>query len=1066
MAGIKFNVPLLENITIPDLFTKVAQLNPTRDLIQILYDYPNSDTPIISQRFTWSEVIQHAQNAAADLRRRSFGTTKNIEIRKPGDPLVVVGMLGAHGYEYYVNLLACVINRWTVLLISPKNSLNAIEHILGVSNASFLLIDDLGHTFKEKMNLPKISTLTFSHPEIYRSPDVPTPALPQLSQKELEKEFDLPVFLLHTSGSTGHPKVITWTHRFVLTGIQISHNDCPESIGKHFYCIPPLFHAMGMFTFIVFPPAHGYILLCPISSPPRPPSARALLAYSPWIKNGIAAMPPSILEELWEMSSAWQQQKELGTNDVYEDPVQTVVDNLWMTMFAGAPLRREVGVDLIKKGVALCTAYGSTELLPASKHYVQPNILENWEYIEFREGYNLHFLPLEGDDNDSNLRELIVGPARRIPAVINHEDPLGFATNDIWEQHPKVDYLWKHHSRKGDVTVLSNGEKTDNRQIENLLLQDPNIQHVVVFGAGRSLNGALIDPSSAFNGDIPTFLDTISPTITNANNIIPTHSRLLPELIIVARRDKPFALTEKGTIKRGVVMETYKAEIEAAYHRLEEGNLDSAWQFEGDLANVEDIRTYMRRVVLDVLGKVVPDTMDLFVYGLDSLLSLRLRSAIISFLSHVNDMSIPHNIVYNYPSIDSLVSFVVGVVSGNKRIAASSAQDRIKDSIDKFSQGFRTHKPSGHPEETNGMVIALTGSTGSVGCFLLDLLLQRDDVDHIYLLNRHGDVRQHERQAAGFLERSLDLHVLQAKEAEGLITYLDIDLSRGDLALNKEDYDQLRGSLTHIIHCAWELNFNLILASYEQVHIAGVRNLINLALASPLNLAPRFVFLSSIASSSNYRSSPEKPLVPEEPIEDPSIPADQGYGQSKYVSERVLVRAVQEAGLRATIVRIGQLSGDNKCGVWNRNEHVPILIRSSVEIGMVPVDAPAVHWLPSDIAASAILRQTLESIKPLEYFHVDNPTPTPWLNVAQAIATYSPTPLQLVDFSRWLSRVGSDELDAERVPAKRLLDFFQSLVHTHTAPLAYDRSAKVAPEILVGEINGALIKKFVEYQLG
>jgi hypothetical protein len=50
-----------------------------------------------------------------------------------------------------------------------------------------------------------------------------------------------------------------------------------------------------------------------------------------------------------------------------------------------------------------------TEILPGTKIHHQPNIIEDWEYVEFREGYKLHFVPLEGDDEDSNLRELIVG---------------------------------------------------------------------------------------------------------------------------------------------------------------------------------------------------------------------------------------------------------------------------------------------------------------------------------------------------------------------------------------------------------------------------------------------------------------------------------------------------------------------------------------------------------------------------------------------------------------------------------------------------------------------------------
>ena len=69
------------------------------------------------------------------------------------------------------------------------------------------------------------------------------------------------------------------------------------------------------------------------------------------------------------------------------------------------------------------------------------------------------------------------------------------------------------------------------------------------------------------------------------------------------------------------------------------------------------------------------------------------------------------------------------------------------------------------------------------------------------------------------------------------------------------------------------------------------------------------------------------------------MPLDQGYGQGKYVSERVIVAAVQ-AGLRATVVRVGQLSGVSTTGAWSLSEHVPIMLRSSIALGMIPKDLP------------------------------------------------------------------------------------------------------------------------------
>jgi hypothetical protein len=49
--------------------------------------------------------------------------------------------------------------------------------------------------------------------------------------------------------------------------------------------------------------------------------------------------------------------------------------------------------------------------------------------------------------------------------VINHQDPLGFDTNDIWIKHPTKEGLYRHGGRADDITVLSNGEKTNNKQL-------------------------------------------------------------------------------------------------------------------------------------------------------------------------------------------------------------------------------------------------------------------------------------------------------------------------------------------------------------------------------------------------------------------------------------------------------------------------------------------------------------------------------------------------------------------------------------------------------------------------
>jgi len=79
-----------------------------------------------------------------------------------------------------------------------------------------------------------------------------------------------------------------------------------------------------------------------------------------------------------------------------------------------------------------------------------------------------------------------------------------------------------------------------------------------------------------------------------------------------------------------------------------------------------------------------------------------------------------------------------------------------------------------------------------------------------------------------------------------------------------------------------------------------------------------------------------------------------GYGESKYVSERVRTstfvieffadmlesfQILAQSGLRSTSFRIGQISGGHPNGAWATTDWVPILIKSSLNLNALPAAA-------------------------------------------------------------------------------------------------------------------------------
>ena len=119
----------------------------------------------------------------------------------------------------------------------------------------------------------------------------------------------------------------------------------------------------------------------------------------------------------------------------------------------------------------------------------------------------------------------------------------------------------------------------------------------------------------------------------------------------------------------------------------------------------------------------------------------------------------------------------------------------------------------------------------------------------------------------------------------------------------------------------WQVDFNLSLESFEP-HIAGVRDLIELS--SQSSQKPPILFTSSISTLGHWLVKHPGEKVPERAFHDFSIPMPMGYGESKYVAERLLELAAKKHGVSAAICRIGQLAGPvRRGGMWSKQEWLP-----------------------------------------------------------------------------------------------------------------------------------------------
>ncbi|EDR15491.1 uncharacterized protein LACBIDRAFT_301926 [Laccaria bicolor S238N-H82] len=174
-----------------------------------------------------------------------------------------------------------------------------------------------------------------------------------------------------------------------------------------------------------------------------------------------------------------------------------------------------------------------------------------------------------------------------------------------------------------------------------------------------------------------------------------------------------------------------------------------------------------------------------------------------------------------------------------------------------------------------------------------------------------------------------------------MIGLLEADLTIVDFGLGQRELDELQG-VTHIIHNAWPVNFNLRLSSFEP-HLKGLCYLIRLALLNTGTI--RIIFTSliavqvailllpplSLSPPLHRRRSPPIVQVPEIPL-DATHPAPFGYAQAKWVCGRLLesVNQLYGSAVRASVVRLGQITGTIDKEAWNEWEHVPLMVRTGL----------------------------------------------------------------------------------------------------------------------------------------
>ncbi|KAJ8509096.1 hypothetical protein ONZ45_g8704 [Pleurotus djamor] len=929
--------------------------------------------------------------------------------------------------------------------ISPRNSPAAVIRLLKATNchriiATKVTLKALIEGVQSQLDQDK-STFSLTVDEVPSLESV----FPKLGYETANDEFspypDYPVkpslsslaLYLHSSGSTGFPKPIPLTqtsivHWATLPAVtdMITHEH-PKILGA---MALPSFHTLGIYCQVLAP----LFAVRPSSVYPPVKTSEASLPISPTPDNILDHTKRTNCDALIVIPTLlhyWSHSPES----------MEFLRSLYIVSYSGGAPPPKLGHALHAAGVVTRPIYGGTEF-GAPTHWVptpEERANDEWQWIRFSENISKEMVPQGGGVYELCVLRSAVDHIN----VFNGQDKLTYATSDLFEKHPSIDGLWKIVGRKDDVIVHSSGEKTVPGPMEDIIASHPGIQGIILFGERQSQPGALIElkDNTRFptnDEELQSLRNEFWPIVEEANKLAPTFSRVYKDMILFASPDKPLPRAGKGTVMRKAALAVYDAEIQNIYNTIEAG-VESSSAGKGPSSwKSESLLPWLQAHASDLVPKgTFSLSDDLFAHGFDSLNATLLRHRIVSALrqheaTSSQHVDVPQTLVYDNPTLERLAVAVEALASG-PTLTTQMRAERIESLITYQLSQLQPLSKTTPGATSTGATVLLTGSTGGLGTHILADLLLHPQVEAVYTLNRSSaSLSSGERQNASFKDRGLDMSLLNSDK----LIVLEGSLNEPNFGLEAGLYEKLHQSVNVIIHNAWKVDFNFPLHAFEPL-ISGTLNLINFARTGSFSSSTRFIFSSSISAVQGWNSNQP---VPEEAISTPEVAIGNGYGESKYVVERMLAAS----GVQACSLRIGQVCGGAPNGAWSLSDWFPISVKSSVSLKALPDVKGVVSWVPMDVISKTVLDVAFFSGSLPSVINVVHPKPVPWTSTVAALqasirdVTRGKVELPIAPMSEWVRLLegaaeNAKDADIRKIPAMKLMSFFARLAQADSS---------------------------------
>ncbi|KAG6899755.1 putative NRPS-like protein biosynthetic cluster [Termitomyces sp. T159_Od127] len=403
----------------------------------------------------------------------------------------------------------------------------------------------------------------------------------------------------------------------------------------------------------------------------------------------------------------------------------------------------------------------------------------------------------------------------------------------------------------------------------------------------------------------------------------------------------------------------------------------TAPQTESGSSTEEAMRTIWSNLLPNA-PQPIPSDESFFDLGGHSILATRL----IFEIRKVFVVNAPLGLVFDEPTIDGLVRAVdalrnadLGLETANgapigapsdkaTAVAVEYGQD-YNELLPRLKASYPSLPPDFHQRP---LTVFLTGATGFLGAFVLhDLLSREERVQKVICLVRASTV---EKGLARLKEGSTDRGVWSDSwVSAGRLEVVTGDLGLDLFGLGQDTWDRVareadvvlhNGALVHWVYPYEKLRAANVIATITAITLASTGKPKNMVFVSSTSAVDTDYYVQLSESLSRGRS-PYSGVPENDDLEGARSSLKTGYGQTKWVSEKLLFEAGRR-GLSGHIVRPGYVVGDSRTAVTNTDDFIWRLVKGCIQLGLVPDMNNTINMVPVDHVA---LCTTLSAISPL-----------------------------------------------------------------------------------------------------